>query len=83
MEECDSGDNSKCVKLCNMSSDHHKSHYSAFCSSSSSANSYNDNVTPSNVEMDGNYAMEFQFWMVAAAFSVAVALVAIFHTHSN
>ena len=89
-EKCESGHNSECEKLCAMSSQHHKSHYSEFCNTgstsssssesavqSSEVNTYQDNVTPGNVSMDGNYAMGFQFWMVAAAASVGMALVAV------
>lgn len=83
-EKCQSGQNDQCEKLCDMSSHHGKSHYSAFCTTSTSqaseantADSYQDSATPGSVSMDGNYSMGFQFWMVAAAASVGLALVAV------
>jgi len=89
-DKCEEGHTSECEKLCAMSSQHHKSHYSEFCdtgstSSSSSASAvqstevdaYQENATPGNVSMDANYAAGFQLWMVAAAASVGMALVAV------
>jgi len=46
-------------------------------SSTNSVDAYVDNSTPGNVTMEGNYAKGFQFWMVAAAASVGMALVAV------
>lgn len=38
---------------------------------------YNGNSTPQGVVFDGNLSAGFQFWMVAAAISVGMALVAV------
>lgn len=82
------GDSAACQHLCDkkdgLLEKHHS--YGQFCnySSSSTANTnaantdvYNGNSTPEGVVAGGNYAMGFQFWMVAVAVSVGMALVAV------
>jgi hypothetical protein len=84
------GVTSDCAKLCSMAHMPLKKKYNKFCSMSSSSNSvnaaeydeatvdaYQGNSSPESVVSDGNYAMGFQFWMVAVAASVGMALVAI------
>ena len=86
--ECMGGNTNSCNTLCSMKSQSHKSHYSNFCESestttttssaeSSDVNSYTDNTAPGSVTTEGNYSKGFQFWMVATAASVGLALVAI------
>ena len=41
------------------------------------ADGYNVTSTPEGVVGGGNYAMEFQFWMVAVAVSVGMAIAAV------
>jgi len=88
---CSSNHYEDCEELCSMQSESHKSHYVNFCTATtetttsesaysgadSSVDAYADSSTPGNVTMDGNYSMGFQFWMVAAAASVGMALVAV------
>jgi len=85
--ECTHHANSgSCNTLCSMSSSNsRKTHYSKFCDSTTSTSSsesnsvdaYNDNSAPGSVTTEGNYSKGFQFWMVATAASVGLALVAI------
>ena len=86
--ECMGGNTYSCNTLCSMKSQSHKSQYSTFCDSdststttssaeSSDVNSYTDNTAPGSVTTEGNYSKGFQFWMVATAASVGLALVAI------
>jgi hypothetical protein len=90
--ECMGGNTGSCNTLCSMKSQARKSHYSKFCGSdsttsttsessyngeSSSVDAYTDNSAPGSVTTEGNYSKGFQFWMVATAASVGLALVAI------
>eukprot|EP00536_Pseudo-nitzschia_multiseries_P011857 jgi/Psemu1/326619/estExt_fgenesh1_pg.C_4280003 len=90
LDRCEKGNNDDCEKLCSMRSHHGKSRYANFCSSSgdsdgdsssssssATADAYQDNATPGSITMGERLAEGFQFWMVAAAFSVGVALVAV------
>jgi len=85
LDKCEKGSNDDCAKLCSMKSHHGKSHYSNFCSSSGSdsssssstssaqADAYNGNATPGSISMGERLVDGFQYWMLAAAFSVFVA----------
>jgi len=80
---------SDCDKLCNKKSQPGKSHFSQFCNMSASASStasasansnvdsYNGGTTPGGFISDGSYSVGFQFWMVAVAMSIGMAIAAV------
>ncbi|KAL3935706.1 MAG: hypothetical protein SGARI_002861 [Bacillariaceae sp.] len=91
-ESCMKGNGVSCEQLCAMASDHHKSHYKdMFCedgsggatySSESAVNeasdsSFSGSATPGGINQDGAYAKGFQWWMLATAGAVCMALAAI------
>jgi hypothetical protein len=89
LQKCKNKNYDDCAKLCEKTDSHHKSHYSKFCdtdsyfgegdsvSSASSVDAYNGNSTPDGVVNGAGFAATFQYWMVAVAASVGMALVAI------
>lgn len=92
LHKCKNRNYDDCAKLCEKTDSHHHSHYSEFCdtdtyfgdssssvsaSSTSSVDAYNGSSTPAGFTNDGAYAATFQFWMVAVAASVGMALVAV------
>lgn len=88
-KQCMNGHYNDCDKLCEKSSHHDKSHYSQFCNmatsaptttnvaAATSAEVYGGNQTPGGFIGDGAYSIGTQFWLVAAALSVGMALVAV------
>lgn len=84
LQSCKAGTSTDCTKLCNKRNDHGKSKYKKFCSSSDSSsssssenNNYSENSSPESVVTDENMSVGFDFWMVAVAGSVGIALFAI------
>lgn len=91
LHKCKNRNYDDCAKLCEKTDSHHHSHYSKFCdtdtyfgdsesasvSSASSVDAYNGNAAPDGFTNGGAYAATSQFWMVAVAASVGMALVAI------
>ena len=90
---CEKGNSAKCAELCAMAySDPHKHNYAAmFCEDGSggaetysansavdsSSSSYSGSATPGGINQDGAYAKGFQWWMLATAGAVCMALAAI------
>jgi len=82
--QCNNGYGDSCQSLCDMKDSEHKSHYSRYCedsedtttTQSSTADSYVGNSETGSVTT-GNYSKGFQFWMVATAAAVGMAIVAV------
>lgn len=84
---CKLGDAYACDELCEMRSHHGKSEYAKFCkgltltsdtTSESWAQEENYDGLEGNVGGEGSMSRAFQFWMLATAASVVMAMVAVF-----
>jgi len=84
--QCNNGNGSSCQSLCDMSNSDkkRKAHYAEYCNDGedtatqySTADAYVDNSETGSVTTGDNYSKGFQFWMVATAAAVGMALVAI------
>merc|ERR1712238_652600 len=74
--QCNNGYGDSCQSLCDMKDNDRKSHYSRYCEDSKDTTTTQSSTETGSVTT-GNYSKGFQFWMVATAAAVGMAIVAI------